>query len=627
MGQYSELIGSFVRTSDYPLEANYIFQNEEALQEFYSKTANKATLHPGLLKIVMQDENNEQALYWTTGEDLVFKKLITLGDRNQTISNIETLQNALQQEIQDRTNGDNAIWGTTKPENISEDLNSIIDLANAITELRSNLESLDNTMVTDLQRVVGTSDEDIVSYLDTLPYSSITQISDTLNKFFNSVDSSSSKINTLVELNNFLEGYEDTQKLRTILNDFKDSIIGIPAPSEEFRTFRAIEDFVRKENLSILHDLRNCHVEIDQVQTGVGLSSDGSFSPDQETYFLQSATSVMNALKTLDGKIKEILSRKDLQFSETPTTLPTVRDSVVTMAVKLSPDLKNQIIAKGTEGLYLNIKSEYLDGVLTLKVNDEIISVHDLGLNSLVEDAYYDPTTEMIVINFKNAGTVKISASALIREWDIVNNSPITLTREQVVDGTDKLSADVKLSNKSTNILRVDQGSLLVEGVTSNITHDGVTLSIVLNQLNTQLTEEISKTTTELNSIKTQLTNLDTELSEAKSTLEESISTTSSALDTKITTTQTNLTSEINRALTAESTLQNNIDSEAVLRKSGDDNLGVRIDAIDTKLNTLQSLVNANATNISTIDNRLLLVQQQIESIIQLQRAHGWYEE
>lgn len=75
MSQYSETIGSFTRTGNYPLEANYIFQSEEELKQFYSDPIQKTTLHEGLFKIVKTD--NEQFLYWVVnGENgLEFKKL------------------------------------------------------------------------------------------------------------------------------------------------------------------------------------------------------------------------------------------------------------------------------------------------------------------------------------------------------------------------------------------------------------------------------------------------------------------------------------------------------------------------------------------------------------------------
>ena len=45
MSQYSEMMGSFIRTGNYPLEANYIFPTEAALKEFYNDPLNKSTIH------------------------------------------------------------------------------------------------------------------------------------------------------------------------------------------------------------------------------------------------------------------------------------------------------------------------------------------------------------------------------------------------------------------------------------------------------------------------------------------------------------------------------------------------------------------------------------------------------
>jgi len=82
MSQYSETIGSFSRTGNYPLEANYIFSTESELKAFYEEPLNKVTLHKGLLKVVEQDEDGNQALYWVTENEgnLSFQKLITLVD-------------------------------------------------------------------------------------------------------------------------------------------------------------------------------------------------------------------------------------------------------------------------------------------------------------------------------------------------------------------------------------------------------------------------------------------------------------------------------------------------------------------------------------------------------------------
>ena len=75
MSQYSETVGSFTRTGNYPLEANYIFNSEDELKQFYSDPIRKTTLHEGLLKVVSNEKG--QALYWVVNGDngLEFRKV------------------------------------------------------------------------------------------------------------------------------------------------------------------------------------------------------------------------------------------------------------------------------------------------------------------------------------------------------------------------------------------------------------------------------------------------------------------------------------------------------------------------------------------------------------------------
>ncbi len=77
MSKYSELLGSYIRTGNYPLEADYIFDSEEELIKFYSNPINRSILHEGLLKVVKNDKGN-QSLYWVVdnGKELEFKRLI-----------------------------------------------------------------------------------------------------------------------------------------------------------------------------------------------------------------------------------------------------------------------------------------------------------------------------------------------------------------------------------------------------------------------------------------------------------------------------------------------------------------------------------------------------------------------
>lgn len=303
MSKYSEMVGSFSRMGNFPMEAHYIFPTEAALKEFYNDPVNKATIHRGLLKIVENGGSGKQALYWVakkqTSNELEFVRLIENLDISYLNEQLNNLQIKLNEEIKNRKDSEQAIWGTDDPTNIPEELNSLLDLSATIAILKTEVKAL-----------AGTEESDIISYLRTLPYKDFTEISNILNKFFNTVDGTSDKINTLPELQSFLENYTDKQKLHQVLSDLKSSILGNPVPSKDFCTLRTIEDFVRVLKSNSEYTDRNLQSEINQTQIGVGLDSDGLYSPDQETNFLKTATSVMNALRTLDSKVKEALEIK-----------------------------------------------------------------------------------------------------------------------------------------------------------------------------------------------------------------------------------------------------------------------------------------------------------------------------
>ena len=308
MSQFSEMMGSFIRTGNYPLEANYIFPTEAALKEFYNDEINQSTLHKGLFRIVENGGNGQQALYWVvkkqTNDELEFVKLIENLDVNKIDEQLEEIKNKLEELAET----DTAIWGTSDPTTIKEDLNSILDLSLAVIALQKELkevheelvdsdDSIKKSLKTQLKATVGTTEDDLVEYLKTLPYISLTQVANALDAFLNQVDKSTSKINTLKELQSFLEGYTDSDKLSDVLEELWNKIQGSTLPTEEFRNLRGVEDFVRKLAQFTKDRTDNLQTELDQTQIGVGLSSDGSFSPDKETNYLQDTLST--TLRTL----------------------------------------------------------------------------------------------------------------------------------------------------------------------------------------------------------------------------------------------------------------------------------------------------------------------------------------
>lgn len=422
MSKFSEIIGSFSRMSNFPIEANYVFPTETALKEFYEEPVNKITLHRGLFKIVEDAGNEKQALYWVTkretSDELVFVKLIEDFD----VDNIYLILNELQSKV-----------------------NNVPDLFDI------------------LKALVGTQD-DIIEYLNTLPYKSLTEISNALNQFLNEIDSSSNQISTLPELKLFLDGYTKEQSLKNVLDELYKKIAGSP---NKLTTIEAIERSLLTLTQLIKNRCDNLQSELDQTQIGVGLSGDGSYNADSETYYLQNATSVMNALKILDRVIHKIkyLFKNTASIQITETNDDDLGTTIISADVKIAEgsDLKIQ-----SDGLYYKVEQEYKNGVLSLKVNGEIVSNHNIGLDALVEDSYYSPSIEALVFLFKlsdgSTQRVEIPTEDLITEWEFKNNDPaITMSRERVIDGADEVSAVINISTNDRNIITKKSDGLYAE--------------------------------------------------------------------------------------------------------------------------------------------------------------------
>ena len=619
MSQYSEMMGSFIRTGNYPMEANYVFPTEAALKEFYSDPINATTIHKGLFRIVENGGDGKQALYWVvqkqTNDELEFVKLIENIDINNINQQLEDLQTRLEEEIDNRKKSETAIWGTNDPTNVPEEFNSILDLATELAsliqevsdihkELIDSDDSIKKSLKTEIKAIAGTQEDNIVEYLKTLPYKSLTEAANALDKFLNTMDNTSNQINTLPELKFFLEGYTDTQKLRHVLLDLQAEILGNPIPSEDFRTLRAIEDFVRILKADSENTDKNLQSELDNTQVGIGLSGDGSYNSDTETYYLKDATSVMNALKILDSLMYEAISGITIQASNTDVVDLNIRKElegyVIGAKLNLSNVIGNDLIKK-EDGLYFNVKSTYNNGTLSLYVNDKLIAQHVLGFSSIVESAYYDPTQESILIVFKllngEKQTITVPVGTLIRELVVDNDQPgkvVELTRETVIDGPDKLSADVRIYNDKHNILKKIGNSLSVDGTSDSITHNDETLSTVLETIkstvstnniavNNKIDSEIARAKAEETAIKESIENL-------KDSTSESIA----DLNLKDQEIQSSLSNEINRATEAE----NNLKASVQDLKDSDS-------AIKQSIEGLKVTVNGNSLDIAKVQNNL----------------------
>lgn len=654
MSQYSEMMGSFVRTGNYPLEANYIFQDEAALKEFFEDPINKTLLHQGLFKIVLDDGTGHQALFWVEEieDELQFSKVISADSIGEIDATLADIQKKLENEITERKKADTAIWGTRDLTEIDEDLNNILKLSDAVLDLREKItDFLDkvDSLKDDMKAVVGTTEDDIQAYLKTLDYENLTQLSETLHHFLTEYDEDTESFDTWPELQAFLAGFNDKDTLLQILTDLWHNIQGSPLPNNEFRTLRGIEDIIETFVSYSKNRMDNIQSEIDQTQVGVGLSGDGSYNADNETYYLKEATSVMNALKILDSLINEAINNCNIVSEDTETVAINIvkepTKTTISAQVKVSSELGNDIVIKN-DGIYHNVDSEYENGVLTIKVNGNVRQQHVLGLSSIVEDAKYDPTTETIIIIFKlqngEKQIVNIPAGALIQEW-IIDNSDATkvveLEKVRVVDGPDKLSADVRISTNKYNILEKDGNTLLVSGTADNIVYDGdVTVKSKLDNLTEQdekhdqriaeldekLDNEIQRSTETDKEIQDALNReierstqrddllaeaINDEIARAKDA--EKILTDDLAAEVKRSTDKDTehekaITDETNRAKLAEQELTNNLTNEISRAETEEKRISDLLDTTITNLSDEVKRATAKETELNTkIDNEI----------------------
>lgn len=539
MSQFSEVIGSFLRKGNFPLEADYVFKTEASLKSYYEDPENSATLHKGLLKVVEDDGTGNQALYWVTDSDsgLVFTKLISGNGMGTLEEDLEALQKQIEKEIQDRKDADNTIYGVKDPTTLPEDLNSLYDLSEAVKSLRTEIsDSLEDvsTMKEEVKALAGTRSDDIIAFLNTLDYKSISDLSTKLHSFLNSIDSSSTSIDTWKELSNFLAEIKDSDTLKGLLDKNLSTILGDPIPSTEFSTLRNIEEYIRKAISAIKNSYDNLKKEIDDTQTGSGLDSSGAYSPISDSNYLKDSTSIMSALKILDSKLADIASSTAF-YTTNPDIIdldiiPEKTKTRINASLRVSSEEGN-LIKKASDGILVKFESDYDDGILTIKINGNTVSQHIIGKLFDISDDYYDPTTESIVVVFTTADktqkTLRIPVHALIREWNPDNSGPsdtVILTRiEDYTGGPDKLTADVRIYPNKYNILTKVGNSLYVGGTSDNIVHNDVKISTILEDLISK-GEGIDQTVSDVKNLTTQVENISKTVNNVLGDLEDHIS-------------------------------------------------------------------------------------------------------
>ena len=258
---------------------------------------------------------------------------------------------------------------------------------------------------------------------------------------------------------------------------------------------------------------------IDNIIVGAGLSEDGTYVADVDDELLKKATSVNDAVKKLSSKLHEISKSYSLSVQDTNTVSMTSEKNENGMSIKsdvkissygnIDPDYNDNIIVKLNDGLYSTVDLSYDDasGILTFTAScmkDDgtpgarlIKKDFKIGLHTTIKSIVYDKDTETLIITLTdsdgNEYVETVDASEIITEWEVYNKvgNAVRLEKERNKEGIDRLSADVIISDGSTNILTksVTTGGLYVKGTADNIKYKtDVTVENALDSL--QISDE-----------------------------------------------------------------------------------------------------------------------------------------
>lgn len=208
----------------------------------------------------------------------------------------------------------------------------------------------------------------------------------------------------------------------------------------------------------------------------------------------------------VDGSARNIAYWKDGQKTN-------LQDALSEMNSKVS-NADNNIIISKSDGVYASVALSYnqAQNKLTLTTSDTNNRTKttdiDLAGVEILSNAYYDATTEEIVLVFITTGTqtkeVRIKAASLITEWTVNNTSTtVTLNRSRLINGQDQLTANVNVSTNSDNILKVDgDHNLYVMGISSNIKYNETkSVKQALDELNGAVEAETERATERENEI------------------------------------------------------------------------------------------------------------------------------
>ena len=195
---------------------------------------------------------------------------------------------------------------------------------------------------------------------------------------------------------------------------------------------------------------------------------------EEESKLQTSITGEIERAKNKEAELETEIEKQTLTFVNTDTVgITRTLDNKVSADVKIS-NLSENIIASTNDsnGIFASVKLSYDTATNTIKLVTNKGEQAGIKLNagSLLDKVEYDSVNKQLVFTYHDADniehTTEVPVAELFNDWEVNNpiaDSAIKLTKTVGTSGqSDTLSAEVLISTKDDNIIKIDNNSLYV---------------------------------------------------------------------------------------------------------------------------------------------------------------------
>ena len=281
--------------------------------------------------------------------------------------------------------------------------------------------------------------------------------------------------------------------------------------------------------------------------------------------------------------------------------------------VKLNTNVDNIIKLDGN-GLYSSVILNYdkAQNSLELVVNGISRGKLPLSNHSLVQEGYYDPNTQSIILTIVKDGgdtdQITIPVGDIINEWKVDNgeDNPIVLNKTTGVDGVDVLTAKLSISSEPHNAVLNNNGTLYVSNEASKLTAlwsgDEITIQKAIENLKTE-TDKVEGLVTDVDTLKADMSQAKNDIT----VLQGDVNT----LKTKVEQNTSDIA--VNKGSINSLTQQvSDLSSQVTNLTNSFQELSTKVESYEERVTNLETgLANVNI-NISTINQTINELKEQI---------------